>query len=61
MRLLLERSSCRDFLENKIPSEILRTVLEAGVHAPTAGNLQPYSIIKIEKKETRHKLAKKPH
>jgi FMN reductase [NAD(P)H] len=32
--------------------------LEAGIHAPTGGNLQPYSIIKIEKEMTRKKLAR---
>lgn len=57
MRLLFERSSCRDFSDKKIPSDILRLVLEAGTHAPTAGNLQPYSIIKIEDYEMKQKLA----
>jgi nitroreductase len=58
MRLLFERSSCRNFLEKKIPPNVLRLVLEAGNHAPTAGNLQPYSIIKIESNEARQELAK---
>jgi nitroreductase len=57
MRLLCERSSCRDFSGKKIPLDVLRLVLEAGTHAPTAGNLQPYSIIKIEDDETKQKLA----
>lgn len=57
MRLLFERSSCRDFSDKKIPLDVLGLVLEAGTHAPTAGNLQPYSIIKIEDKETKQKLA----
>ena len=58
MKLLFERSSCRDFLDKKIPAAIMQIVLEAGVHAATAGNLQPYSIIKIENAETKQKLAK---
>jgi len=57
IRLLFERSSCRDFLDKKIPADVLRFILEAGVHAPTAGNLQPYSIIKIEDSEMKQKLA----
>jgi FMN reductase [NAD(P)H] len=57
LRLLFERSSCRSFLDKKIPQDILHTVLEAGVHAPTAGNLQPYSIIEIEGPEKKQKLA----
>ena len=58
VKLLLERSSCRDFLDKRISIDILQVVLEAGMHAPTAGNLQPYSIIRIENVETKQKLAK---
>ena len=57
MRLLLERSSCRSFLDKAIPQKILNAVLEAGIHSATAGNLQPYSIIKIENRENKLKLA----
>ncbi len=57
MKLLFERSSCRNFLDKKIPQKVLNTVLEAGSHSATAGNLQPYSIIKIEDHENKRKLA----
>jgi len=57
IRLLHERASCRSFENKKIPDDIMRAVLEAGVHAPTGGNLQPYSIIKIENEAIREKLA----
>jgi len=56
--LLCERASCRNFSDRKIEEEILNLVLEAGIHSPTGGNLQPYSIIKIENEETKNKLAK---
>lgn len=52
----MERSSCRSYTDQKIPPEVMRLVLEAGVHSPTGGNLQPYSIIKVEDKETNKKL-----
>lgn len=58
MRLLLERSSCRSYTDERIPADIMKLILEAGVHAPTGGNLQPYSIIKIENKTTNKKLEK---
>jgi FMN reductase [NAD(P)H] len=58
MKLLLNRASCRNFSDKKIPEDILDLILEAGTHAPTGGNLQPYSIIKIENKEAKVKLAK---
>jgi nitroreductase len=58
IKLLIERGSCRGYLAKKIPPGILEQVLKAGIHAPTGGNLQPYSIIKIESKSTNTKLAK---
>ena len=56
-KLLVERASCRDFSDEKIPPDVLQLVLEAGTHAPNGWNLQPYSIIKIENDETKRKLA----
>lgn len=57
LKLLIERASCRNFADKKIPSDVLQFILEVGIHAPSGGNLQPYSIIKIEKDETKQKLA----
>jgi nitroreductase len=57
MRLLVERASCRNFADKPIPRDVLDSILDAGIHAATGGNLQPYSIIKIESSETRNKLA----
>jgi FMN reductase [NAD(P)H] len=58
IKLLHERGSVRSYLDKPIEPEILDAVLKAGIHAPTGGNLQSYSIIKIENKETMGKLAK---
>lgn len=57
MRLLIERASCRNFEDRPIPPEVLEWVLQAGVHAATGGNLQPYSIIQVENKDTLQELA----
>jgi nitroreductase len=57
IRLLIERASCRNFADRTIPRDVLDTILDAGIHAATGGNLQPYSIIKIERSETRNRLA----
>jgi len=57
LRLLLERGSCRHFAARPIPPETLARVLEAGTHAATGGNLQPYSVIRVEAAETRARLA----
>lgn len=57
MKLLKERASCRSFSDKKIAHDILQHILEAGIHAPTGGNLQPYSIVKIEDDKAKQKLA----
>ncbi len=59
LRLLFERSSCRDFVDRPISEETMNLVLGAGVHAASAGNLQPFSIIRIEDATTRRELAEK--
>lgn len=61
MRLLLERGSCRDFLDREVSEEVLEAILQVGTHAPTAGNLQPYSIIKIKDPAVTKKLGEMCH
>ena len=58
LKVLLERASCRNFSSKKVPPKTLELILEAGCHAATGGNLQPYSIIKIQNKRTAARLAK---
>lgn len=57
IRLLHERASCRSYSNANIEPEVLQKILDAGIHAPTGGNLQPYSVIKIENQQTKRKLA----
>lgn len=59
IQLLHERASCRSFADTPVPAELLETILEAGVHAPSGGNLQPFSIIQIEDAGTRQVLAER--
>ena len=56
LRLLHERASCRAFADRDIPQNILESVLEAGVRAPTGGNLQPYSIIVVRDQAAKDRL-----
>lgn len=58
IELLHKRGSCRYFQDKKIPKDVLDYILGAAVHAPSAGNLQAFSIIKIEDPERRAKLKK---
>ncbi|OPZ64740.1 MAG: FMN reductase (NAD(P)H) [Firmicutes bacterium ADurb.Bin506] len=57
IKLLHTRASCRAFADRPIPPEVLDAVLEAGVRAPTGGNLQPYSIITVRNRAVASKLA----
>jgi nitroreductase len=57
MKLLIGRASCRNFADKDIPEEVMNQILDAGVHSPTGGNLQPYSIINIRSRKASSKLA----
>lgn len=57
IRLLTRRGSCRVYKDKKVPPAVIDHLIQAGIHAPTGGNLQPYSIIKIEKPAAIKKLA----
>ncbi len=57
VRSLMERASCRNFYNRKIPARIINTILLAGTHAATGGNLQPYSIIKVTSASFKQELA----
>ena len=58
MQLLIERASCRSFSDKKITAETMQLLFEAATHAPTGGNLQPFSIIKIENEATKRELTR---
>jgi len=49
--VLLNRYSLRNFKEDKVEENVVNQILEAGMCAASAGNLQPVSIIKIEDKD----------
>lgn len=47
MKQLIERKSVRAFTDQEIDEEIVQDILRAAVEAPTAGNQQLYSILRI--------------
>ncbi len=57
IKRLLERATCRAFQTRDIPGDVLNSLLQASASAPSAGNLQPFSIIKIESDSGRRRLA----
>jgi nitroreductase len=55
--LLMQRRSVRNFKDQVIPDEIIGKLLDAANNAPSGGNIQPVSIILVQKAENRRKLA----
>jgi FMN reductase [NAD(P)H] len=56
--VIMRRRTVRSFLDTPIEKEKVQQVLDAAIQAPSGGNIQPISIIRIEKPEGRDKLAK---
>ena len=54
---LAERKSVRVFENRQISEEEKRTILEAAMEAPTAGNQQLYTILDITDQELKERLA----
>ena len=57
IRSLYERKSVRVFTGEHIPEDDVRIIAEAAAQAPTAGNQQLYTILRITDPEKRHKLS----
>lgn len=57
IRQLYERKSVRVFTEQEIDEEIVQEILTSAVMAPSAGNMQLYTILRISDKEILEKLS----
>src|SRR5215470_1572828 len=51
-----ERRATPSFLSEPVPDEDLRKILEAGLHAPSGYNLQPWRFVVIRTPEQRARL-----
>jgi nitroreductase len=56
--VIMRRRTVRSFLDTPVEEEKVLKLLDAAIQAPSGGNIQPISIIRIEKPEGRDKLAK---
>ena len=54
--LLMEHGSCRDFNEQEVSPEGIRTILACTQKAPTSSYLQAYTIINVEDVQKREAL-----
>ena len=53
-----ERFSCRTYKNKKILNKDLNKILEAGIRAPNAGNLQAWKFIIVDKEDVKEKITK---
>jgi len=58
IKLLMERKSVRQFVMEEMPKEDIRTILEAAVQAPTAGNKSLWTAIHVTDPEKKLALSK---
>ena len=56
--VIMRRRTVRSFLDTPVEEEKVQQLLDAAIQAPSGGNIQPISIIRIEKPESRDKLAR---
>ena len=59
--ILDKRYSCRRFSDKKVPAELIDKIIEAGISAPTAVNMQPFKIFRMDSdkaKEAIHKATR---
>jgi len=58
LAVIARRACCRRFLGTPVPGEVLDTLLEAALRAPSAGNLQPWRILAVRSVLGRRALAR---
>ena len=56
INLMMQHTSVRNFTDEKISVDILKTIIEAGRAASTWKNFQSYSIINISSEVTKQKI-----
>jgi nitroreductase len=57
LNLILKRTSIRDFEKGKkVPEEVLKKILVSGIRAPSAGNIQPRTIIVVRDQTVKERL-----
>lgn len=58
IKTLLERRSIRKYTDQQVPDDLLNTVLQAGLYAPSGMNTQGVRLVAVRDGETRDLLSK---
>ncbi len=62
LTLIQQRRSCRSFLPQPVPDDMVQMILKAALWSPTSKNNRPWEFVVVQEKETLQKLsACKPH
>ena len=56
VKVISERFSCRKYKNTKISDKVLNAILEAGIRAPNAGNLQAWRFVIVNDNDKKEKL-----
>ncbi|MCL2785254.1 MAG: nitroreductase family protein [Propionibacteriaceae bacterium] len=50
LEVIARRYACRDFQDTSVPTDLLKAIVEAGLHAPSAKNRQPWRMVVVTDK-----------
>jgi nitroreductase len=56
IKAMLTRRSIREFSQKKVPKNLIKDILEAGIHAPSSKNSQPWYFV-VDTTEKKDKIA----
>ena len=59
IKIIKERRSVRTFLDKDVNKELIKKIIEAGIWAPSACNLQPWLYVIIKDKKKKNDIVKK--
>ena len=57
LKNIFGRRSIRKYTDKKVSPEIIKSLLDAGMHAPTARNLQPWHFVVVDDRQMLDKLS----
>jgi len=58
MEAILTRRSIRKYTKQPVPDEVIKELLEAAMHAPSAGNRQPWCFVVINDRKIMNEITK---
>lgn len=59
LKIMKNRRSIRKYTDEKIPSDKLNMIVQAGLLAPSSNNVRPVEFVVVEDMETLKKLSKR--